>query len=159
VSHREAQRLLGVGQTGSTLEGVWKNRLTNNKKNDASIVIANVVLYLNTFMSTLTIQRNINPKINQTRTYGFQRLHLLAMQTHSSLGNVTSAVCNAAKEGSIEIRETHITLLFGHRTCISVTYCGLLLKYMDMLAVSGKLAKQLAISVHSVQRTDKNGLI
>jgi hypothetical protein len=55
VSHSEAQRLLGVGQTGSTLEGVWKNRLTNNK-NDAFIVIADVVLYLNTFMSTLTIQ-------------------------------------------------------------------------------------------------------
>ena len=74
MSHSEAQRLLGVGQTGSTLEGVWKNRLTNNK-NDASIVIADVVLYLNTFMSTLTIQRNFSPKTNQTSTYGFHGLH------------------------------------------------------------------------------------
>jgi hypothetical protein len=114
VSHSEAQRL-GVGQTGSTLEGVWRNRLTNNK-NDASILIANVILYLNTFMSTLTIQRDFNPKTKQTRTYGFHRLHLLATQTHSRQGNVTSGVRNVATEGSIQTRETHITMLFGYPT-------------------------------------------
>ena len=131
MSHSEAQRL-GVGQTGSTLEGVWKNRLTNNR-NDASIVIADVVLYLHTFMSTLIIQRNFNTKTNQTSTHGFHRLHLLAMQTHSSPGNVTSAARNVATEGSTQMRETHVTMLFGHPTCISVTYCGLPLQYRDML--------------------------